>query len=107
MSGRADTQIFYTRLQRRLHWLVLVLLAGQYLLQGAMRRALSAIESEQTLDFSQFIVTTLHTWSGISIAMIMIWRWSLRKRRVPINGGKASGALERWVRYHHTSLYVG
>lgn len=106
MSGRADTQIFYTRLQRRLHWLVLVLLAGQYLLQGAMRRALSAIESGQALDFGQFIVTTLHTWSGISIAMIMIWRWSLRKRHVPINGGRASGALERWVRYHHTSLYV-
>jgi len=106
MNGRADTQIFYTRLQRRLHWLVVVLLAGQYLLQGAMRRALSTIESEQTLNFGQFIVTTLHTWSGISIAMIMIWRWNLRKRRVPINGGKASVALERWVECHHISLYV-
>lgn len=106
MSGQVAPEIFYTRLQRRLHWVVILLLAGQYLLQGFMRDALKAIESEQTLGFGQFLVTTIHTWSGISIAMIMIWRWQLRKRQVPLNGGNISKKFERWARVHHVSLYV-
>ena len=106
MSGQSAPQAFYTRMQRRLHWLVILLLALQYLLQGRMRDALAAVESEQTLDFGQFLVTTIHTWSGISIALVMLWRWQLRKRKVALNGGQMSPVLASCVRVHHASLYV-
>ncbi|ASJ76251.1 cytochrome b/b6 domain-containing protein [Granulosicoccus antarcticus] len=106
MSGSADSTIFYTLLQRRLHWLVLLLLIGQYVLQGAMRDALVAIDSQETLSFFQFIVTTWHTWAGVSVAAIMIWRWQLRVRRVPLADGTLSVAHERWVEWHHKSLYA-
>ncbi|MFK8080511.1 MAG: cytochrome b [Granulosicoccus sp.] len=106
MSQETETGVFYTLLQRRLHWLVIILLAGQYVLQGPMREAISAIERQETLGFIQFLVTTVHTWGGIGIAVIMAWRWQLRQRVVPLNGGHMSRTQARWVRAHHVSLYA-
>lgn len=106
MSSSADGTIFYTPLQRRLHWLVLLLLIVQYALQIPMKASLAAIDRQETLTFFQFLVTTVHTWGGISVAAIMIWRWQLRRRAVPLAGGGLSAVHERWVRWHHTSLYA-
>lgn len=106
MSGNSDSVIFYTPLQRRLHWLVLLLLIVQYALQVPMERAMDVIDRQETLRFSGFIVTTLHTWGGIAIAAIMIWRWQLRRRAVPLVGGTLSERQERWVKWHHVGLYV-
>jgi len=106
MSRTSGTAVFYTVLQRRLHWLVIFLLSGQYLLQGPMRDAIAAIERHETLGFTQFMVTTVHTWGGICIAAIMLWRWQLRKRVVPLNEGLLSQKQARWVTAHHVSLYA-
>ncbi|MFK7995236.1 MAG: cytochrome b/b6 domain-containing protein [Granulosicoccus sp.] len=106
MSRTAGPTVFYTTLQRRLHWLVIILLLGQYLLQGPMRDAIAAIERQETLGFTQFLVTTVHTWSGIGIAALMLWRWQLRKRAVPLNGGHLSQKNAMWVAAHHVSMYA-
>lgn len=106
MQTEQDSAVFYTRLQRRLHWLVIVLLATQYVFQQPMRKAMDVIEQGQTLGFSEFLITSFHSWSGISIVALMIWRWQLRKRPVPINGGHSSSIKARWVTIHHTALYV-
>jgi len=106
MSQSPEPVNFYTVLQRRLHWLVLLLLALQYSLQVPMKAAMATIEQGQTLSFLQFLVTTAHTWGGISIAAIMIWRWQLRRRRVPPGAGNLTPMHERVVRWHHISLYV-
>lgn len=105
MSGNSNNLIFYTPLQRRLHWLVILLLIVQYSLQIPMGHAMDAIERQETLGFVSFLVTTVHTWGGIAIAAIMIWRWQLRKRAVPLAGGNLSVRQERWVRWHHVGLY--
>lgn len=106
MSSTTDSKVFYTVLQRRLHWLVILLLLSQYLLQGPMREAIAAIERQETLGFTPFLVTTAHTWGGICIAAIMLWRWQLNKPAVPLNGGHLSPGRTRWVRVHHVSLYA-
>jgi len=103
---QASPPVFYTLLQRRLHWLVIVLLCCQYLLQAPMREALAAIERQETLSFVQFLVTTAHSWGGIAIALIMCWRWQLRKSAVPLNAGKLTLGHAHLVRIHHVSLYV-
>lgn len=105
MSIETRHAVFYTPLQRRLHWLVIVLLVLQYSLQVPMRSAMSVIERGDSLTFFHFMVTTLHTWGGISIAAIMIWRWQLRRRFVPLEGGRLAGFTEKLVRAHHVSLY--
>lgn len=106
MSDHPPAEIFYTTLQRRLHWAVFVLIVIQYLAQDAMRDALHAIEQQEPLRFSQFAITTLHTWGGTCVAALMIWRWQLRKRRVPLDGGLMTQSRVRWVTAHHLGLYL-
>ena len=97
---------FYTQLQRRLHWLVLLLVVLQYSLQKPMHRAMEAIARQESLSFWQFLVTTAHTWGGISIVAIMVWRWQLRRRKVPPGAGLLPPWRATLVRWHHISLYV-
>lgn len=106
MNGDNTSPVFYTRLQRRLHWLVIILLIGQYLLQWPMRDAIAAIERQEALGFAAFLVTTVHTWGGITIAFLMLWRWQLRKRQVPLNSGQLTHRYETLVKVHHVSLYA-
>lgn|GEM_PF-754973 len=106
MNSEVSEPTFYTVLQRRLHWLVIVLLTLQFALQQPMQNALAEIERNEPLGFIEFLVTTVHTWGGISIALIMVWRWMLRRREVPLNGGCLPRTLERLVKMHHVSLYV-
>ena len=106
MKGTTENSIFYTPLQRRLHWIIVLLLVVQYVTQSQVEEALAVVEREETLSFFQFLVTTVHTWGGICIAAVMLWRWRLRRRQVPVAGGSLSPAGEWWVRLHHTSLYV-
>jgi len=98
--------IFYTALQRKLHWVVIVLLASQYAFQGFMRDALAVIERQETLSLVPFLVSIVHTWGGATIAVLMMWRWRLRKRAVPLNGGDLTLSKARWVSIHHHSLYL-
>lgn len=105
MNDNDDSVIFYTPLQRRLHWLVLVLLIVQYVLQGPMEQAMHRVEQQQTLGFTGFLVTTVHTWGGIVIGAMMLWRWQLRRRVVPLAAGNLSERQERWIRWHHVALY--
>jgi len=106
MCSDHSTAPFYSVLQRRLHWLVIVLVAIQYLSQDAMRDALHAIEQQVALGFTQFLVTTVHTWGGAGIAALMLWRWRLRRKKVALNGGLMAHKKARWVTFHHICLYI-
>ena len=106
MSAAIEPPLFYTPLQRRLHWLVIIMLILQFSLQSPMSDAMAAVERGETLGFLAFIVTTLHTWSGISIAAIMLWRWRLSRRKVPLAAGQLTSLRTKIVRLHHLGLYV-
>lgn len=106
MPAEASESVFYTTLQRRLHWLVILMISGQYLLQNPMREALLSIDRQETLGLGGFLVTTLHTWGGILIGAVMLWRWQLRTRTVPLNAGEMSESRVRWVTIHHWCLYA-
>ena len=71
----------WTLAQRRLHWIVALAVAGQYLLQGPMRDAVDAIERGGAVDALGFLVTTAHTWSGATIGLLLAWRLALRRAR--------------------------
>ncbi len=97
----------YTSLQRRLHFLVLLLIAAQYLFQGPMRNALEQIESGADLSFAGFLVTTVHTLGGALIAAAMLWRWRLaRQNPVPIAAARLGDKASCYIRIHHQLFYV-
>ena len=67
---------------------------------------MAAIDDQETLTFVQFLVTTVHTWGGVSIAALMCWRWQLRKRAVQPVAGQLSPFRSKWVKAHHVMLYA-
>lgn len=71
-----------------------------------MKAALAAIEQQETLTFTQFLVTTVHTWGGLGIAGIMIWRWQIRSRDVPLAAGQLTALRNRLVSIYHRCLYL-
>jgi len=97
----------YSPLQRRLHLLVLLVIASQYLSQAAMRDALSLIESGADLTIGGFLVTTAHSLGGALVGAVMLWRWRLRRRNpVPIAAGQAGDLASRYIRLHHQLFYL-
>lgn len=85
----------YTNLQQKLHWLVVALVAWQYLLQSPMKSAMDNLYDNRPLDALGFLVTTIHTWGGVCVGAIMVYRLVLRIRRpVPVGGG-AGGLLAK------------
>ena len=97
----------YTRLQRRLHILVMLIIASQYLFQGPMRDALELIESGADLSLSGFLITTVHTLGGALIAAAMLWRWRLaRQNPVPVAAGRLGAKASCYIRIHHRLFYV-
>lgn len=84
----------WTALQRRLHWAVAFAVAGQYLLQGPMRRAVGAIEGGGSVDALGFLVTTVHTWSGATVGLLLAWRLALRRERARAAGTSTGGARD-------------
>lgn len=92
--------------RRRLHWLVAALIAGQYVLQGAMHRAMARLSESNTIDAIGFLITTWHSLAGMAVGAFMIWRWTLRKRRDRPPGSDTLS--HRWVMLadaHHRLLY--
>ena len=97
----------WTPLQRRLHWIAAGLVAGQFALQGAMRAAHEAARAGEAVTFGQFLVTTLHTWGGAGIAVLVAWRLALRRRRpVAVADGTLGPRAARLVVWHHRLLYA-
>ncbi len=84
----------WTRLQRRLHWLVAAGVALQFLLQGPMRRTARALDADQPIDLTGFLVSTVHTWTGVSIGLLLCWRLAVRRARAreATAGGRTSAA---------------
>lgn len=97
----------WTPLQRRLHWIVALLVFGQFTLQRAMRSANEAARAGEAVTFVEFLVMTLHTWGGAGIAMLVAWRLVLRRRApVSVAVGALGPTAARLIGLHHLLLYA-
>ena len=67
--------------------------ALQYALQAPMRRAVEGIDAGG-VGALDFLVTTVHTWSGATIGLLLAWRLAVRRARAreKVRDG-ASGAV--------------
>lgn len=96
----------YTRLQQKLHWVVVALVALQYLLQRPVKSAMSHEHDGLDLGAIEFLVITIHTWGGAAVGAIMVYRLYLRvKRPVPVGAGTLRGVWQRLAQAVHWSFY--
>lgn len=106
----------WTSVQRRLHWLVAAGVGLQFLLQAPMRRAFEAIGADAPVGATAFVVTTVHTWTGVTLGLMLAWRLALRRSRARERTGAADasgdprekgGRLRRGVAAaNHALLYL-
>ncbi len=97
----------YGALQRRLHWVVVVLVGSQYVLQAPMKAAMSSLQDDVQLTALDFLVTTLHTWGGAAIGAIMVYRLWLRwQNPVPVGNGRLHGLAGGVARGMHWGFYA-
>ncbi len=99
--------IGYSAVQRRLHWVVVALVALQFALQSPMKSAMEGLESGAAVSAVDFLVTTLHTWGGAAIGAIMVYRLRLRwQRPVPVGAGGLVGWSKKSASAVHWLFYV-
>lgn len=92
----------YSAIQRKLHWVVVGLVALQYLLQVPMKQAMHHLHDGASLGAVEFLVTTLHTWGGAAVGAIMVYRLRLRLQR-PVAVG--AGTLGGWQKIVASRLH--
>jgi len=96
----------YSDLQRKLHWIIVLLVASQYILQSPMRAAMADMQHNVTLGALDFLVTTIHTWGGAAIGAIMVYRLWLRvKKPVPVGAGQLTGTWRAVALVTHWAFY--
>ncbi|MDM7969953.1 MAG: cytochrome b/b6 domain-containing protein [Paracoccaceae bacterium] len=95
----------YSRLQIRLHWLVFVLLALQYILHEPITEAFDMVEDGLTPAFSPLVAA--HVFGGFLIFVLVAARIYIRKERGVPPLPETGPPLQRMAAHvTHYSLYA-
>ena len=65
--------------QIRLHWIVVVLIALQYVLHDSISEAWRAVRRGEEVAFDPMVAS--HVFGGILVLLLVIWRLAIRARR--------------------------
>lgn len=97
----------WTALQRRLHWIVAGIVLVQFLLQAPMESAAAAGVRGENIGFIDFLVTTVHSVGGVTIAVLVGVRLMLRQRApVKVAGGLYGPRVAALIECNHLLLYA-
>jgi len=95
----------YSRSQIILHWVIVVLVAAQYIFKNAIVDAWDAYIDGQTFAFDPLIMA--HVVGGVLIMVLVLWRISLRIRRgAPSPPEGENATLQFIATLAHFSLYA-
>lgn len=97
----------YSRLRIRLHWLTVGLLAIQWLCSDSMPAIINALDSGAAPDGWQFLISSIHVYSGLAVLGVVIVRLYLRLRDgAPPPPTDLSGFLVSVGLATHFGLYI-
>ena len=95
----------YSRTQIRLHWLIFVLIALQYLLHEPIAEAWGKIEEGLTYDFHPLIAA--HVVAGLAVLVLALWRIKIRLTRgAPALPAGEPAAMKLAAHVVHGALYA-
>lgn len=95
----------YSRTQIALHWVVAVLIAGQFIFHEAMSDAWDIIEDGGAISFDPLV--SLHVFGGIAVLAFALWRLVLRQARgVPPPPATAPPLSRLAAHAGHIALYA-
>lgn len=95
----------YSRMQIRLHWIIVALVALQYLLKDTISEAWSASLDGNEVTFEPLIAQ--HVLLGGLVAVLTLWRLGLRLTRgTPAPAGTDGGPKAAIARATHGAFYA-
>lgn len=95
----------YTRTQIRLHWIVFVLIALQYLLHDPIAVAWDTLRAGGTVGFQPLIAA--HVLGGLLVLLFVPWRLALRRTQgVPPPPADEPASLQFLAKATHAGLYL-
>jgi cytochrome b561 len=93
----------YTGLQIALHWVVVVLIAGQWVTSGAIPRTHNPLLPPSETDL---LLHTTHNFVGLTIGVLVLLRIALRRLKPKDELARGSGWLDRLSQAIHWALYL-
>ena len=94
----------YSTTQIVLHWLVAILIAGQYLFKEPISQAWDAISRDLPVSFNPLVLA--HVAGGMLILVLVAWRLFFRARRgAPPPPANEPALLRLAARLTHWTLY--
>ena len=95
----------YSAAQIRLHWIVALLVAGQYIFKDSIAAAWDAYTRGQEISFSPLVFA--HVAGGMLILAFVVWRLALRfSRGVPPAPENEPGPLKTLSHVAHWGFYA-
>jgi len=115
-STKIDQPAVYSALQVKLHWIVLLLVLLQLWSGDAMHGVMQTLERQEAVDAAQFLFSSIHSYVGLTILCLMLWRLYLRIRSDAFRGSGGISSVDRQVappralqllgRLNHAALYL-
>lgn len=100
-----NTPAGYSRMQIALHWIVVALVAAQYIFKDAIANAWIAWHQGAAFTFDPRILA--HIVVGLLILLLVGWRLVLRvKRGAPPSPQDEPGAMRAIAKLSHAGFYV-
>ncbi len=95
----------YSRLQISLHWIIMLLVALQFIFHDSISEAWDKIEGGLEAAFNPMVA--MHVFGGILILLLTLWRLAVRRKRGAPALPETESAVQRIAAHatHHT-LYL-
>ncbi len=95
----------YNRTQIRLHWIIFILIAAQYILHEPIVDAWKKMSEGAEVGFSPLVAA--HVFGGILVFVLMLWRIAVRlKRGAPSLPAEDAGITKLAAHGTHLALYA-
>ena len=95
----------FSAAQIRLHWLVVLLIAAQYILNEPISQAWRAMRRGEEVAFDPIVAS--HVFGGMAVLLLVIWRLALRARRgAPPAPENEPAAFKAIAAVTHLGLYA-
>lgn len=95
----------YSRLQIRLHWVITILIAAQFVFHDAIKAAWQTFTKTGEVAFSPLVAA--HVFVGIAVLVLVLWRLVVRfKRGAPLPPEAEHPLLKMAAHLSHWLLYA-
>lgn len=95
----------YNRIQIRLHWIIFILIAAQYILHESIVDAWEKMSKGVEVGFSPLVAA--HVFGGILVLVLAVWRIAVRlKRGAPSLPAEDIGITKFAAHGTHLALYA-